>query len=333
MEISDSEVNFLDTTVHLDPNGTLWADLYSKPTDSHNYLRFESSHPRHCMDGLPYSQFLRVRRICSREEDFVRHCETLRTHFIRRGYPTRLLDSAIDRAGNNHRKDLLTPHNETAKAIEEEEHRLFAIATVHRMQRAFRSPLEDNWDMLGSPATQGLYESPVVFGYRRSKNLRDMLVQAKVKLPHPPCDNPDAPLHECKFSRCRYCPKLDHSGTITCALDGRHYHTRQLSSCKSSRCHKHYVGETSQSLCKRMVAHFANISAEKESEAVGKHFSRARGHTGLDDVVLHILDFCQTPPDAIHCPHREKALRKWPFRLRSNFPFGMNKEDATPLAQ
>ena len=61
-EISDSEVNFLDTMVHLDPDGSLWTDLYSKPTDSHNYLRFESSHPRHCMQGLPYSQFLRVRR-------------------------------------------------------------------------------------------------------------------------------------------------------------------------------------------------------------------------------------------------------------------------------
>ena len=32
-------------------------------------------------------------------------------------------------------------------------------------------------------------------------------------------------------------------------------------------------------------------------------------------------------------PHRQKAERKWQFRFRSNFPFGMNKEDATPLAQ
>ena len=98
-------------------------------------------------------------------------------------------------------------------------------------------------------------------------------------------------------------------------------------------CHQHYVGETSRSLCKRMVAHFANITAEKESEAVGKHFSQARGHDGLNDVILHILEFCQTPPDASHRPHREKAERKWQFRLRSNFPFGMNKEDPTPLAQ
>ena len=82
-----------------------------------------------------------------------------------------------------------------------------------------------------------------------------------------------------------------------------------------------------------VVSTVHGITAEKESEAVGKHFSKARGHDGLNDVILHILEFCQTPPDATHRPHREKAERKWQFRLRSNFPFGMNKEDATPLAQ
>ena len=125
------------------------------------------------------------RRICSREEDFVRHCENLRTHFIRRGYPTRLLDSAIDRAGDNRRKDLLTPHDGTVTALDEER-RLFANTTFHPTQRDFSCLLEENWDMLGSPATQGLYESEVVFGQRRPKNLRDMLVQAKVKLPRRP---------------------------------------------------------------------------------------------------------------------------------------------------
>ena len=165
--------------VHLDPDGSVWTDLYSKPTDSHNYHRFESSHPRHCMQGLPYSQFLRVRWICSREEDFVRHCENLRTHFIRRGYPTRLLDSAITRAGDNHCKDLLSPHNETVTPTDYAERRLFAITTFHPTQSDFRTLIDNNWYMLGSPATQGLYESPVVFGHRRQKILEICLSKSR----------------------------------------------------------------------------------------------------------------------------------------------------------
>ena len=56
-----------------------------------------------------------------------------------------------------------------------------------------------------------------------------------------------------------------------------------------------------------MVAQFASITAEKDSEAVGKHFSTAPGHAGLSDVKLYILEFCQTPPDATHHPHGEVA--------------------------
>ena len=63
MEVSEESVNFLDTTVKL-MDGQIVTDLYTKPTDSHNYLWYSSAHPRHCKDSIPYSPFLRIRRIC-----------------------------------------------------------------------------------------------------------------------------------------------------------------------------------------------------------------------------------------------------------------------------
>ena len=39
-DISRTSVNFLDTTVHINPDGTIATDLYTKPTDSHNYLLY-----------------------------------------------------------------------------------------------------------------------------------------------------------------------------------------------------------------------------------------------------------------------------------------------------
>ena len=59
MEASSKEIPFLDVLVRLD-QGRLSTDLYSKPTDSHSYLKFESSHPKNCKNSIPYSQFLRV---------------------------------------------------------------------------------------------------------------------------------------------------------------------------------------------------------------------------------------------------------------------------------
>ena len=51
-EFSTESVNYLDTTVKirkdLDGKNTIYTDLYTKDTDTHNYLHFTSSHPIHC---------------------------------------------------------------------------------------------------------------------------------------------------------------------------------------------------------------------------------------------------------------------------------------------
>ena len=83
MEVSTKAVNFPDTT------------LYSKPTYSHNNLLYSSSHPKHCKTGLPFSQFLGVRRICSSISDFDTHAPTLAHHFSRRGYPNHLIETPM----------------------------------------------------------------------------------------------------------------------------------------------------------------------------------------------------------------------------------------------
>ena len=71
-EISEDSVTFLDTRVSIVHN-ELVTDLYCKPTNSHNYLRYNSAHPQRCKDSIPYSQFLRVKRICSNLSDFDSH--------------------------------------------------------------------------------------------------------------------------------------------------------------------------------------------------------------------------------------------------------------------
>ena len=42
---STQRINFLDTYVTLNPNGSLTTSLYSKPTDRNAYLHFLSYHP------------------------------------------------------------------------------------------------------------------------------------------------------------------------------------------------------------------------------------------------------------------------------------------------
>ena len=57
----------LDLTLHL-KDGLISTDIYSKPTDSHLYLPFSSSHPPHCKRAIPYGVALRIKRNCSTDD-------------------------------------------------------------------------------------------------------------------------------------------------------------------------------------------------------------------------------------------------------------------------
>jgi len=181
MEVSESHVNFLDTTVRINPdNNTLETDLYCKPTDSHNYLLYNSAHPKKCKQSIPYSQFLRIRRICTKTSDYDRHIVTLSNHFLRRGYPLELLETAAITARRLDRNILLEPKNTPDTKSEE----VILVTTYDPSQDLLREITKANWDYLGkSPLTTFIHKKKILVGYKRPKNLRDLLVKAECKLP------------------------------------------------------------------------------------------------------------------------------------------------------
>ena len=63
------KVNFLDISVSVESEN-LVTTVYYKPTDSHSYLHYKSNHSRACKDAIPYSQFLRLCRLYSDDNDF-----------------------------------------------------------------------------------------------------------------------------------------------------------------------------------------------------------------------------------------------------------------------
>ena len=68
-EVSDTSFTVLDIKLSIEGNGLCTSVPY-KPTDSHSYLLYSSSHPSHVKNSIPYSQLLRLRRLCSEDSDF-----------------------------------------------------------------------------------------------------------------------------------------------------------------------------------------------------------------------------------------------------------------------
>lgn len=103
--VSSNMVSFLDIAISF-KNRYLCIDLYSKPTDSHAYLRFNSCHHFHVKKNLPFSQFLRMRRLCSSEENFEKRCNELAKELCNRGYSKTLIEKERKRAKYRNYKQL-----------------------------------------------------------------------------------------------------------------------------------------------------------------------------------------------------------------------------------
>ena len=91
--------------VYIEGNG-LCISVHYKPTDSHIYLLYSSSHPSHVKNSIPYSQFLRLRRLCDRS-DFSLKSEEMCVFFDKRGYPASVVQASHHRVRQIDRQSAL----------------------------------------------------------------------------------------------------------------------------------------------------------------------------------------------------------------------------------
>ena len=133
-KISSDTVTFLDISVRINGN-CLTTSVHYKPTDSHSYLHYQSSHPKKCKDAIPYSQFLRLRRICSEDTVFQHRSKEMKEFFNRRGYPAPVTDAAIHKVSSVTRSDAMK------QAPPKKQHRIPLVLTYHPLNLAARDIL------------------------------------------------------------------------------------------------------------------------------------------------------------------------------------------------
>ena len=174
-EISETSVSFLDILVSINDN-RLTTSVFYKPTDSHSYLLYSSSHPDHTKQSIPFSQFLRLRRLCSEDEDFLSKSLEMRV-FCPSGYPISLLDTAFSKASQILRSETLsksvtyvTDHNRTPLVI-----------TFHPFNFKVRDVIRKNFHILkNDPETSSIFSNNPLVSFRHSKNIRETLVHSSL---------------------------------------------------------------------------------------------------------------------------------------------------------
>ena len=96
MEIGRNKLCFLDLEITLTSENKLTTSVYSKPTDSHLYLHADSCHNKSSIDGIAKGVALRLRRICSTDEEYEKKAEEYSTFLTRRKHDQKNVKRSFD---------------------------------------------------------------------------------------------------------------------------------------------------------------------------------------------------------------------------------------------
>ncbi len=101
-------VPFLDLNISFDKlKNKLKFSLFIKPTNTFQYLYFNSNHPKHIFKNIPKSLFIRIRRICSEDIEYYFFSRSLFGQLIKRGYEEKFLFKIMFQIGRLNRHTLL----------------------------------------------------------------------------------------------------------------------------------------------------------------------------------------------------------------------------------
>jgi len=317
----------LDVVVKLGEGGFLTTDLFVKPTDSKSYLHFNSDHPLHTKKAVPFGLGMRMKRICTREEDFRRHRGDLKARLIEREYPAFLVEQELRKVDNVSRDQLLksrSGENDKKKGVP------MAITFSQYLPNIQAVLKSKRYLLHKSQRLSNIFPLDPMVACKRGRNLRDMLVHSKTR--HTTSKREVESIENCGKG-CVICKRMyaetervtgaqakcvtTYDRTIGCRSVNVIYGIW----CGVCRC-VCYVGETGGCLYTRVQNHLSSIRASNPAVAlpVRSHFC-ASGHS-INDVRVIGLERVWRQ----NVEYRRARERRWMHLLGTNGAVGgMNK--------
>ena len=167
---SNKELNFLDTVVYKTQSGKLETNLYRKESDRQAYLHRKSENPESLKRSILFSQALRLRRICSTNNEFQDSCDKLRNKLIERGYKQQEINEGTERTKTFDGKKLL---EEKAK---KQSNRIPLVLTYNRTLPNVKRAISNNWNLLHiNQEFKDVFQEPTILAFRRNRNLYNLL--------------------------------------------------------------------------------------------------------------------------------------------------------------
>ena len=251
--------------------------------------------------------------------------DELKTFLLARNYPEKLLDSSINRARKIPRKVALL---KVRKKEEDIKRPVFAVKYDPRLP-SIEALQAKHWrSMIGqNKYLNEVFKKPPLTAYRRQRNLRDILIKAKV----PPAQK-RYPQREGKGMTkcgkdCTICPYVM-TGSEIKINNKENWHINRKVSCDTynciymiecQKCGRRYIGESGRIMRARLAEHRGYINNQVIGITTGDHFNLP-GHS-LAHMKVTILEKVRNSN-----PDYRREREKYFINRFNTFYEGMNKE-------
>ena len=334
---SMQSIPFLDTLIYIDENRHLQTTLYTKPTDTHNYLHFKSSHPKHLKESLPYSQALRLKRICSDSNEFKKHSEILTKNFKARGYKDDLINKQIEKANSVPRETTLE------LTTKKTSNRIPLVTTFNDTLPPLAGIIKNRWNIVQlKPELKDIFQAPGIIAYRRPQNLKEIvgsntILNNKVFRKKPKSRTVKY-CQPCNAKNNLCCNHLQSTNSFTSSVTKTTYKIFHESNCKSRnviylleciRCKLQYVGKSEWPFNIRLNNYRHRIKSTDYNKLlpVEQHF-RSTNHNFTTDAKFTIIERIEKNIDNKENNSLTTILEShednWILRLKTLSPNGLN---------
>ena len=173
MEIGYDTLCFLDLKITV-LDGQLFTTVYSKPTDSHIYLHSTSCHKRSSIIGIQKGVALRLKRICSTEEEYKLKSKEYSAYLMSRGHNAKSVSNIFDSLSNTSRNEA-----RQKKVKNNDRNMVFFATTFNPVGPNVSNIVNKHKHLLfeNAKSAEIFTKSKIIIANKRGSNLKELLLR------------------------------------------------------------------------------------------------------------------------------------------------------------
>lgn len=334
-QISETKIQFLDLEIELTAN-IISTKTFFKPVERNSYIPVTSCHYEPWLINIPKGQFIRLRRNCSENIDYLKQAQWIGKRFEEKGYNKCFIEEKITEVNQTSREALIQDKIKVNDKTDD----IPLIMDFSVQHRRMERIIKRHWSILKTDTTlANILPEKLRLIYRRAPTLRDIIAK---NVPNPPKRITDLTFFQGKgfypCKRCYACINTNQNGykcqKFSSTNTGQEFEIKDFISCRTEgvvyalqcSCSLQYIGRTKRPMWKRIREHIQNIRKGYPKHSVSKHFDRYHNRDPRGLQFWAIQKYKAHWRGSHKVRELSKNESKWIFQMGTLEPHGLNIE-------